>query len=106
MMEWPAGAMNGGLRVTLTVEGGPFLPEDLAGFLGVGRCFQARECFVDHSVDVVPESALSEICSKSANAFPAIESAVLVFPSSFLALSSSAVSFLFSARNRANSAAS
>ncbi len=61
---------------------------------------------VDDLVQLVPEPALPEMSPSSANAFPAISSAVLVLPSSFSSLSFLALSFLFSARSRASPSAS
>jgi hypothetical protein len=65
---------------------------------------------VDDQVQFSPESALLEMSSSSANAFPAISRAVFVFPSSLASfsfrassLAESALSFLFSARSRASS---
>ena len=61
---------------------------------------------VDYLVQFSSESALFEISSSSANAFPAMSSAVFVFPRSRVSLSFCAWSFLFSARSRASSAES
>ena len=58
---------------------------------------------VDDLVQFPPESALREMSSSSANAFPAISSAVLVLPSSDESFSFRACSFLFSARSRVSS---
>ena len=67
----------------------------------------------DYLVQFSPESALLEMSSSSANAFPAISRAVFVFPSSLASfsfrassLAESAFSFLFSARSRASSSGS
>ena len=64
----------------------------------------------DYLAQLSPESALFEMSSNSANAFPAISRAVFVFPSSLASfsfrassLAESAFSFLFSARSRASS---
>src|SRR5260370_787496 len=57
---------------------------------------------VDALAQFSPESALFEMSSNSANAFPAISSAVRDFPSSPASLSFRAFSFLFSARSRAS----
>jgi hypothetical protein len=61
---------------------------------------------IDDLVQLSPESALFEMSSNSANAFPAMSSAVFVLPRSRVSLSFFALSFLFSARSRASSAAS
>ena len=60
---------------------------------------------IDDLAQFPPESALFEISSNSANAFPAMSSAVFVLPRSRVSLSFFASSFLFSARSRASSAA-
>ncbi len=61
---------------------------------------------VDDLVQFSPESALREISSSSANAFPAISSAVFVLPSSLSSRPFRDFSFLFSARSRASYPAS
>jgi len=61
---------------------------------------------VDDLIQFSPESALPEMFSSSANAFPAISSAVFVLPSSDCSLSFLDLSFLFSARSRVSSSAS
>jgi hypothetical protein len=58
---------------------------------------------VDRRVQFSPESALFEISSSSAKAFPAMSRAVFVFPRSRDSFSFRAWSFLFSARSRASS---
>jgi hypothetical protein len=60
---------------------------------------------VDDLVQPCPESALRETSSSSANAFPAISSAVFVLPSSDSSRSFRDFSFRFSARSRASSSA-
>ena len=66
---------------------------------------------IDDLVQFSPESALFEMSSNSANAFPAMSSAVFVLPRSRVSFRSGltyriALSFLFSARSRASSAGS
>jgi hypothetical protein len=100
------------LRVALPVQCGPAFPEYGAGAGRADRFFHRREMRVDDLIQFSPESALPEMFSSSANAFPAMSSAVLVLSScaasfSFRAssLAVSDLSFLFSARSRASSSA-
>jgi Transposase len=87
----------------LPVQGSAGFPEYLAGGGDADRRFHLREMRVDDLAQFSPESALREMSSSSANAFPAMSSAVLVLPSSDESFSFRAFSFLFSARSRASS---
>ena len=79
--------------ITLPVQCGPGLAEQLARPLGRGERLQPGECLIDHLGGFLPESALPESSSKSACAFPITSIAAFV-------LASSAVSFSFSFRSR------
>src|SRR5579875_252875 len=92
---------HGRCRVALPVQRGAGFPEHPARAGDTDRLLHRREMRVDDLVQFPPESALREMSSSSANAFPAISSAVLVLPRSEESLSFLAFSFLFSARSRA-----
>src|ERR1700749_1143406 len=94
---------RGRFRVTLPVQRGAGFPEYPASGGRADRRFHPPEMRVDDLVQFPPESALREMSSSSANAFPAMSRAVLVLPSSDDSLSFLAFSFLFSARSRASS---
>src|SRR6266567_4292861 len=68
------------------------------------RLLHGREIVIDGLDQFCSESALFEMSSNSANAFPAMSSATLVLPRSRASLSFFAFSFLFSARSRVSSA--
>src|SRR6266852_9988489 len=107
MMERPAGRPFLRWRgFPLPVQAAPGFTQYPARPARAGNLFHGREMRVDDLVQLSPESALFEMSSNSANAFPAISSAVRVFPSSPASLSFLALSFLFSARSRASSAGS
>src|ERR1700722_10826641 len=97
---------DGWFRIAVTVQRGAGFPEYPAGAGGSDRVFHRREMRVNELVQLASESALPEMPSSSANAFPAMSSAVRVFPRSDSTLDFRAFSFLFSARSRASSSAS
>ena len=99
-------ALPAAAQDTVPVQGGTGFTEDQAR-PGCSYCFfHGQEMLIDDQAQFSPESALFEISSNSANAFPAMCSAVLVLRRSRVSLSFFALSFLFSARSGASSAVS
>src|SRR5215469_15601206 len=103
-------AARGRGGITLPVQGCAGFTQDPARPASADYLLHGREMIADYLVQLSPESALFEISSNSANAFPAISRAVFVFPSSLASfsfrassLAESSRSFLFSARSRASS---
>jgi hypothetical protein len=77
----------------MPVKRRPRLADQLAGGLYRQQTLQLRHRLADHLPGLVPESALPEIISKSACAFPTTSSAAFV-------RASSVASFSFSFRSR------
>jgi hypothetical protein len=74
--------LRGRLRVPLPVQRRPRFPQDPARGRDPDRVLHRGKMRVDDLIQFCPESALREMSSSSAKAFPAISRAVFVFPSS------------------------
>src|ERR1019366_3638381 len=96
----PSGPRGG---ITVPVQGRAGFPEDPARPGSSYHILNRWEMLADDLVQFSPESALFEISSSSANAFPAISSAILVLPRSRISFSFFAFSFMLYARSRERS---
>src|SRR5260370_8793813 len=97
VMERLARAFPARDGVPLPVHRGAGFTQHLARPAGAYCLLHGREMLVDDLAHFSPESALFDMASNTANAFPSISSAARVFPSSPASLSFPPFSFFFSA---------